>query len=139
MTSANIVTRLPEIRDQLYEEIAQCFDDARGRILDIKNDDYILSHDIDVILDQSNPFEAHLDRFRFVLFIGYDSTLLTDPETMGHEDHLERETIALFEAFVDDLKHDSTFGALTIDVFIYPAPSLEMLTQLVDKKVREAV
>lgn len=139
VTSANIVTRLPEIRDQLYEEIAQCFGDARGRILDIKDDDYLLSHDINAILDQSNPFDAHLDRFRFVLFIGYDSTLLTDPETIGYEDHLERETIALFGAFVDDLKHDSTFGVLTIDVFIYPAPSLEMLTQLVDKKVREAV
>lgn len=139
VTAANIATRLPEIRDQLYEEIAECFGDARGKILDIKDDDYLLSHDIDAILDESNPFDAHLDRFRFVLFIGYDSTLLTDPETPGHEDHLERETAALFEAFVDDLEHDPMFAELTIDVFIYPAPSLETLTQLVDKKVREAV
>ncbi|WP_315975177.1 MULTISPECIES: dsDNA nuclease domain-containing protein [unclassified Pseudomonas] len=139
VTASNITKRLTEIRAQLYEEIGNCFGDARGKILDIKDDDYLLSHDIDAILDESNPFDAHLDRFRFVLFIGYDSTLLTDPETSGHEDDLEQETAALFEAFVDDLEHDPTFAELTIDVFIYPAPSLETLTQLVDKKVREAV
>lgn len=139
VTAANITKRLPEIRQELYEQIAECFSNARGKILDIKDDDYLLRHDIDVILDESNPFDAHLDRFRFVLFVGYDSSLLTDPETPGHEDDLERETAALFEAFADDLIHDATFADLTIDVFIYPAPSLETLTQLVDEKVREAV
>lgn len=139
VTASSVTTRLPEIRNKLYEEIGQCFDGARGKILDIKDDDYLLSHDIDAILDASNPFDVHLDRYRFALFIGYDSTLLTDPETLGHEDHLEQETAALFEKFADDLEHDPTFAALTIDVFIYPAPSLETLTQLVDQKVRETV
>ncbi|MNI93843.1 hypothetical protein D3C73_1518530 [compost metagenome] len=92
-----------------------------------------------MILDESNPFDKYLDRFRFVLFVGYDSSLLTDPETSDHEDHLEQETAALFEAFADDLQHDSPFAGLTIDVFIYPAPSLEKLTKMVEEKVREAV
>lgn len=139
VTVANVTTRLPEIREQLYAEIDEYFCTARGKILDIKDDDYLLRHDIDVILDESNPFDAHLDRFRFVLFIGYDSSFLTDPETPGHEDHLEHETAALFEAFVDDLQHGSTFAELNIDVFIYPAPSLATLTTMVEQKVREAV
>ncbi|RMW04298.1 hypothetical protein ALP03_01025 [Pseudomonas amygdali pv. tabaci] len=139
VTAANITTRLPEIRQQLYEEIVESFSNARGKILDIKDDEYLLRHDIDMILDESNPFDAHLDRFKFLLFVGYDSSLLTDPETPGHEDHLERETTALFEIFADDLKRDPTFAELAIDVFIYPAPCLETLTQLVDKKVREAI
>lgn len=139
VTAANISTRLSEIRDELYEEITGCFSNARGKILDIKDDSYLLRHDIDVILDESNPFDAHLDRFRFVVFVGYDSSLLTDPETLGHEDQLEQETAALFEAFADDLKQNPTFAKLTIDVFIYPAPSLAILTQLVDEQVRKAV
>lgn len=139
VTVSNIAARLHEIRDELYEEIMECFSNARGKILDIKDDAYLLRHDIDTILDESNSFDSHLDRLRFVLFIGYDSTLLTEPETPGHEDHLEQETAALFEKFVDDLEHDPTFAKLTINVFIYPAPSLETLTQLVDKKVREAL
>ncbi|WP_448125349.1 HamA C-terminal domain-containing protein [Pseudomonas veronii] len=139
VSAANIKTRLPEIRDQLYDEISECFNNARGKILDIKDDDYLLRHDIDVILDESNPFDTYPDRFRFVLFVGYDSSLLTDPETSDHEDHLEQETSALFEAFADDLQHQSPFAGLTIDVFIYPAPSLEKLTKMVEEKVREAV
>ncbi|WDY56544.1 HamA C-terminal domain-containing protein [Pseudomonas sp. PSKL.D1] len=139
VTASNIAARLHEIRDELYEQIMECFSNARGKILDIKDDAYLLRHDIHTILDESNSFDSHLDRLRFVLFIGYDSTLLTEPETPGHEDHLEQETAALFEKFVDDLEHDPTFAKLTINVFIYPAPSLETLTQLVDKKVREAL
>jgi hypothetical protein len=139
VTATNVGARLPEIREQLYAEIDKYFCTARGKILDIKDDDYLLRHDIDVILDESNPFNAHLDRFRFVLFIGYDSSFLTDPETPGHEDHLENETVALFQAFADDLQHDSSFAELTIDVFIYPAPSLDTLTKMVEQKVREAV
>lgn len=139
VSAVDIKTRLPEIRDQLYDEISECFSSARGKILDIKDDNYLLRHDIDVILDESNPFDKYLDRFRFVLFVGYDSSLLTDPETSGHEDHLEQETASLFEAFADDLQSDSPFAGLTIDVFIYPAPSLEKLTRMVEQKVREAV
>ncbi|AXA69076.1 hypothetical protein CE139_20965 [Pseudomonas oryzihabitans] len=139
VTASNIAARLHEIRDELYEQIMECFSSARGKILDIKDDAYLLRHDIDTILDESNSFDSHLDRLRFVLFIGYDSTLLTEPETPGHQDHLEQETAALFEKFVDDLELDPTFAKLTINVFIYPAPSLETLTQLVDKKVREAL
>lgn len=139
VTAANITKRLTDIRQQLYDEIEACFSEARGKILDIKEDAYLLRHDIDFILDESNPFDEHLDRFRFVLFIGYDSSLLTDPETPGHEDHLESETAGLFEAFADDLQRNPIFAELTIDVFIYPAPSLDALTQMVDRKVREAV
>lgn len=123
VTAANITTRLAEIREQLYEEISECFDTARGKILDVKDDDYLLRHDIDEILDASHPFDKHMDRFRFLLFVGYDSSLLTEPETAGHEDELEDETTALFEAFTNDLLHGCPFAELAIDVFIYPHPA----------------
>lgn len=109
------------------------------KILDVKDDDYLLRHDIDEILDGSRPFDAHRDRFTFVLFVGYDSRLLTDPETPGYEDNLEKETLELFDNFVADLIEGSPFADLCVHVFIYPAPSLERLTQLVEDKVREVV
>ncbi|HHT2393879.1 TPA: HamA C-terminal domain-containing protein, partial [Enterobacter kobei] len=139
VTDIDIAVRLPELRDRLYEDISDCIDTARRKILDIKDDNYLLRHDIDEILDGSQPFDAHLDRFTFVLFVGYDSRLLTEPETPGFEGDLEKETTALFEKFAADLIEDSPFANLCIHVFIYPAPSLERLTQLVDEKVREVV
>lgn len=62
-----------------------------------------------------------------------------DHATAGFEDDLEKETAVLFEKFAADLIEDSPFANLCIHVFIYPAPSLERLTQLVDEKVREVV
>nr|WP_319526873.1 dsDNA nuclease domain-containing protein [Pseudomonas laurentiana] len=139
VTETDISLRLPEIRDELYEVIEECFDSARSKILDVKDDEYLLRHDIDEILDGSRPLNAHLDRFRFVLFVGYDSCLVTDPETPGHEDGLQRETAALFEQFAADLVEGSPFGQLGIHIFIYPAPSLERLARMVEDKVREVV
>lgn len=139
VTDVDIAVKLPEIRDRLYEDISECFDTARRKILDVKDDDYLLRHDIDEILDGSRPLDAHFDRFKFVLFVGYDSYLLTDPETPDHEDELEQETTALFEKFAADLVEDSPFANLCVHVFIYPAPSLERLTKLVEDKVREVV
>ena len=139
VTDIDVAVRLPEIRDRLYEDISDCFDSARSKILDVKDDDYLLRHDIDEILDSSRPFDAHLDRFTFVLFVGYDSHLLTDPDTLGHEDELEGETAALFEQFAADLTEKSPFADLCVHVFLYPAPSLERLTKLVEDKVRAVV
>lgn len=139
VTNIDIAVRLTEIRDRLYQDIAECIDSARSKILDIKDDNYLLRHDINEILEGSNPFDTHLDRFMFVLFVGYDSPLLTDPETPGFEDGLEKETTALFKKFAADLFEDSPFKDICVQVFIYPAPSLERLTQLVERKVREVV
>jgi len=139
VTDADIAVRLLEIRSRLYEDISECFDTARRKILDVKDDDYLLRHDIDEILDGSQSFDAHLDRFTFVLFVGYDSHLLTDPETRGHEAELEQETIALFKQFTSDLVENSPFVNLCVHVFIYPAPSLKYLTELVERKVKEVV
>lgn len=139
VTDIDIAVRLPEIRDQLYAEILECIDVARKKILDIKDDNYLLRHDINEILDGSQPFDVHLDRFTFVLFVGYNSKLLTEPETLGYEDDLEKETVELFDKFASDLKDNSPFTGICVQVFIYPAPSLDRLTQLVESKVKEAI
>lgn len=139
VTEADISVRLPEIRNELYKVIEECFDSARSKILDVKDDDYLLRHDIDEILDGSRPLGAHLDRFRFVLFVGYDSCLVTDPETPDHEDGLQQETATLFEQFAADLVEGSPFGQLGVQLFLYPTPSLDRLVRLVEDKVREVV
>lgn len=139
VTDVDISERLVEIRKQLYSDIEEFIDSARSKILDVKDDTYILQHDINEILDSSQPFDAYLDRFTFILFVGYNSNLLTDPETKGYENDLREETVALFEKFADDLVDGSPFADLCVRVFIYPAPSLEQLTKLVDNKVREVV
>src|SRR5690606_8392539 len=39
VTDIDISIKLPKIRDRLYEDISACFDTARRKILDVKDDD----------------------------------------------------------------------------------------------------
>lgn len=49
----NIVVRLLEIWDQLYEDILDCIDIVCKKIFDIKDDNYLFCYDIDEIFDGS--------------------------------------------------------------------------------------
>ncbi|HIC3215882.1 TPA: dsDNA nuclease domain-containing protein [Salmonella enterica] len=128
---------LIDLRDALYNEILKDLDGVREKILDIKEDSYLLKHDVDEILDPSNSFEDHMDRFRFVIFFGYESEFLTVPESKGHEPSLYNEAYELFLAFISDLQSNAQFSALNIDLYLYPAPSFTDLCSLLDEKMRE--
>ncbi|ALX92469.1 hypothetical protein AV650_02330 [Serratia fonticola] len=128
---------LVDLRDALYNEILIDLDGVREKILDIKEDSYLLQHDIDEILDSSNSFEEHMDRFRFVIFFGYESEFLTIPETKGHEPSLYAEAYELFLAFISDLKTHVHFSTLNVDLYLYPAPSFTDLCSLLDEKMRD--
>ncbi|MBT2374419.1 dsDNA nuclease domain-containing protein [Pseudomonas fluorescens] len=135
--SGDIPTILTRLRSLLYDDIMSSFDEVRDKILDIKEDSYLLRHDIDEILDTSHPFDDHINRFRFLLFVGYDSALLTNPETKGHEDDLYAEAKALFDHFVSDLSTNSTFSHINIDLFLYPTPSVLELSRMVETHIKD--
>lgn len=128
---------LNELRDALYDDILNGLDGVREKILDVKEDSYLLVHDVDEILDSSNSFEDHLDRFRFVIFFGYESSLLTIPETKGHEPSLYQEAFQLFVNFISDLTSNPTYAELNVELYIYPAPSFDDLCGLLEKKIRD--
>ncbi len=138
ITSGKTVSQiLTDLRDALYNDIIRDFDGVREKILDIKEDSYLLKHDIDEILDTSNSFDEHMERFRFVIFFGYESELLTIPETKGHEDNLYSEANKLFLSFISDLKTNEIFSNLNIELYLYPAPSFSTLCSLLEKKIGE--
>lgn len=138
LTKAITVSQvLRELRDALYDDIVNSLDGVREKILDVKEDSYLLSHDVDEILDTSNSFEDHLDRFRFVIFFGYESSLLTIPETKGHEPSLYQEAYQLFVDFISDLTSSPAYAQLNVELYIYPAPSFDDLCGLLEKKMRD--
>lgn len=138
ITKASTISQvLIDLRDALYDEIVSGLDGVREKILDVKEDSYLLRHDIDEILDSSNSFEDHLERFRFVIFFGYESGLLTIPETKGHEPSLYKEAHGLFVDFISDIASNPHFSQLNIDLYIYPAPSFADLCALLEEKMRD--
>jgi hypothetical protein len=138
ITKAKTVSQvLTELRDALYDDIINGLDGVREIVLDVKEDSYLISHDVDEILDISNSFEDHLERFRFVVFFGYESSLLTIPETKGHEPGLYKEAYELFVEFISDIKKNPGYAQLNIELYIYPAPSFNDLCGLLEKKMRD--
>lgn len=138
LTKARTVSQvLNALRDALYDDIVNGLDGVREKVLDVKEDSYLLNHDVDEILDTSNSFEDHLERFRFVVFFGYESSLLTIPETKGHEPSLYEEAYELFVDFISDLTKNPVYAQLNIELYIYPAPSFDDLCDLLAKKMRD--
>lgn len=138
LTKARTVSQaLNALRDALYDDIVNGLDGVREKVLDVKEDSYLLNHDVDEILDTSNSFEDHLERFRFVVFFGYESSLLTIPETKGHEPSLYEEAYELFVDFISDLTKNPVYAQLNIELYIYPAPSFDELCDLLAKKMRD--
>ncbi|MNC52359.1 hypothetical protein D3C75_1017010 [compost metagenome] len=138
ITKAKTVSQaLIELRDALYDDIINGLDGVREIVLDVKEDSYLISHDVDEILDISNSFEDHLERFRFVVFFGYESSLLTIPETKGHEPSLYKEAYELFVEFISDITKNPGYAQLNIELYIYPAPSFNDLCGLLEKKMRD--
>lgn len=128
---------LNNLRTILYTDIIDNIDSARSKILEIKQDSYLLQHDIDELLETSQAFDIHLKRYRFIIFLGYNSILLTEPETPGYEPELYTETKKLFDNFSSDLK-TSGFGEVVIDLHLYPVPNIDRLLSEVKKALEKA-
>ena len=132
LTGTDIKKCMQELRSTLYCNIADNFDTARSKILEIKQDSFLLSHDINEILDISQSFDRQLERFRFIIFLGYNSVLMTEPMTDHYEAKLIAETKDLFDEFVSDLK-TSGFEQIQIEFHTYPVPSMSKLLEEVKK------
>ncbi|WP_248747850.1 dsDNA nuclease domain-containing protein [Pseudomonas sp. MWU12-2037] len=136
-TGTDIVECMQDLRSALYCDILDNFDTARSKILEIKQDSYLLSHDIDQILDISLPFDKQVERYRFIIFLGYNSTLMTEPARDGYEAELIKETKNLFDDFVSDLS-TSGFHQVQIELHLYPVPSMGRLIDEVKTALENA-
>lgn len=133
----DLVECLQHLRTILYTDISDNIDSARSKILEIKQDSYLLQHDINELLETSQAFDNNLNRYRFIIFLGYNSALMTDPETPGYELDLLTETKKLFEEFSSDLK-TSGFGEVLIELHLYPVPDIDKLLSEVKKALEKA-
>ena len=133
---SDLSTCLADLREMLYRDVAGNIDPTRDRILEIKEDSYLLKHDVDEILDTTKAFDQYLKRYRFLLFFGYNSTLLTEPETRGHEGALIDQTNQLLADFAADL--DTTrFDQINIEIYFYPVPNLNTLLSSVQHELEK--
>jgi len=102
------------------------FDKRRDKILDVKQDSYLPEHDIDVILDCTTSLDDHLDRFRFMFFIGYESPHLehsTKDMQSDYKEHLITEVEKNFTLLVKKLiEKDEYYTNLHVDIYLYPLP-----------------
>ncbi|MBX4138821.1 dsDNA nuclease domain-containing protein [Pseudomonas sp. S5F11] len=136
-TGTDIIDCLQNLRTILYTDITDNIDSARSKILEIKQDSYLLQHDIDELLETSQAFDTHLNRYRFIVFLGYNSALMTDHKTPGYEPDLLTETKKLFDDFASDL-NTSGFGEVLIELHLYPVPDMEKLLSEVKKAPEKA-
>ncbi|MCL9775737.1 dsDNA nuclease domain-containing protein [Vibrio methylphosphonaticus] len=114
---------------------SEAFDTQKEKILETKEDGYLLKHDIDEILNANSSLDENIDRFRFAFFLGYESCNLDCNNKHMHKDYLltlEEEVKDRFKRLIECLVEQSEFYQdLHIDVYIYPIPSIPSLIHAV--------
>jgi len=107
------------------------YDDQRKIILDIKSDDYLIKHDVDIILDASKSISEHLSRLFFVLFVGYKSREQTLAVQKNYEDRLKIEVEHKFNLIVHEInKRHGDLVDLNFIVYVYPIPCIDTLVNI---------
>ncbi|WP_429058133.1 dsDNA nuclease domain-containing protein [Aeromonas jandaei] len=110
---------------------SESFTDCKEKILAIKDDNYLLEHDIDEVLEPNKSLDDYIDRFIFSFFIGYESTLLSCDIRNMVDDYLEKlkdDVIYKFKSLITQLISENDFYEdLHIEVYLYPIPSLTSL------------
>ncbi|MEZ9267642.1 Hachiman antiphage defense system protein HamA, partial [Vibrio splendidus] len=109
----------------------EAFDTKKDKIIEIKDDNYLLSHDIDDILDSNSSLDEHLDRFKFVFFIGFNSHNLDCHKSKmksNFEDDLKVEIENRFIELIERLLLENEFYSnMNIEVCLYPVPRIDSL------------
>ncbi|WP_447043731.1 dsDNA nuclease domain-containing protein [Vreelandella sp. H-I2] len=123
--------------DKLLESDA--FSQKNEKILEDKEDGYLLKHDIDDILQANTSFDENLSRFRFAFFLGYETEVLKcnmNDMSSSYMSLLEQEVIFNFQKMIDALvAKDDFFKDLNMDVYLYPIPSIDNLKLAVKLQV----
>ena len=141
-SSQNMDNSLDELCDELGEFLSEDFSSKKERILDVKQDNYLVSHDINEILDSSISFDEHIDRFRFVIFIGYESEeiniRMSKEERLDFKERLREEVSSHFKLFIERLvASDDFFDELNITVYLFPTPCIDTLLSKIKLELQE--
>ena len=119
---------------------SEAFGSQKDKILEAKENNYLLQHDIDNILKPNCALDEHIDRFRFVFFIGYESEHLECNKKKMKPDYpndLKLEVESKFKALIGNLLSESDFYEnLHIEVYLYPIPSLTTLINTIQHQVK---
>ncbi|ADZ91351.1 dsDNA nuclease domain-containing protein [Marinomonas mediterranea] len=131
--------KIVEKFDELLESDA--FSSRNEKILEDKEDSYLLKHDIDEILQSNTSLDEHISRFRFAFFLGYETDILKCNQCEMSKEYLvelEAEVISHFQKLIDSLiEKDDFFEDLHIYVYLCPIPSIDTLKSSVRKVVEE--
>ena len=137
----DLAESMEKVCAQLHELITVDFRLQRKKILEVKENSYLLKHDIDDLLDESSSLDDHIHRFKFVMFIGYKSAHLSIEE--NNQDYKKSQLIEAqenFEKMIDKiLSRDNYFSRVNILLYLYPNPCIKTLVSVVRKKINEVM
>ena len=139
----NIDSAMEDICIELDELLSDSFHLQRKKILDVKEDGYLIKHDVDEILDPSASLDDNIGRFKFVIFLGYASEHLVCelPVNSLALDRLElqkKEAQLKFELMLKNLSaKDEYFDSLMFFIYLFPIPCINTLMKTVEEKFKE--
>lgn len=126
-----------EVIERLCEKMNELvfidMDKDRQIILEGKDDKYLFKHDIDTILDTSNSFSSHLERFKFVVFISYR---LPSYDYTTSEGDLTQEIKDKIKYMYDSMiSKNPFFNQIRLGFYVFPTPCNDTILSKLKGKI----
>ncbi len=133
----NVKTQIETVCKRISEAIDD-IDSQRSTILDVKDDNYLVHNDINELLDTNYPLDEFLDRFKFIVFIGYDTEHLNiQGSNTEDEDKLIEEVKIHFQYFFDKLiNQDNYCDELQFNLYLYPTPCIKTMLKSFEEELK---
>lgn len=139
--NSNLADSMEQVCVQLHELITVDFRLQRKKILEVKENNYLLKHDIDELLDESSSLDDYIHRFKFVIFIGYKSAHLSiEEENQSCKNEQLVEAQENFDKMIGKiLSKDKYFSRINVLLYLYPNPCIKTLVEVARKKINEVI
>ena len=116
----NIDCIIDTVCEKMKELVMIDMDNDRKIILESKDDNFLFKHSTNEILNNSNGFSKHLNRFKFIIFISYKYENY-DSSTLTHE--LQKEMNIKINKISNELKNKSPlFNKIRLGIYVFPTP-----------------
>lgn len=109
----------------------------RRIILDVKSDDYLVSNDIDEILNPASSINDSLSKIQFVILIGFNSVEQGLDVKNDYENYLKNEVESRFVEVIEKVEIGyNNLLDLKFRIYIFPLPCIDTLVSSFQQKIK---
>lgn len=134
-------TTIAKLKCDFIDNFLNNFQNHKKVILDVKRNNFLLKHDVDLYLNGTSSIDRLFNIIHFAIFVGYktENQPLEFDESEDEEyfTQLIDEVKAHFEMLVSEIVTEKVYRKINLHFYLYPIPCVETLIKEFEKRITQ--